>query len=221
MESIGLAHIKGNQRQKLVGIGSADRSVLVWPRISAYAYQCPIRSVMKSQAYQWGETARSAQQRDDRALTRAISPAKRSTVATIRNNQRPYHWKRHNCQRRYVLKYLHLGLNSRAQLALNSERELALNSERELALNSRAQLAPNGRAQLALRSEAHLRPGGRQHKHVGTLSVGDRGRIALARVGSHTRQLASLKLGRIAPVSKWNQHATRGLLLRPPPVGDT
>jgi hypothetical protein len=160
---------------------------------------------MTSQAYQKGETARSAQQRDDRTHTRAISPAKRSTVATIRNNQRPYHWKRHNCQRRYVLKYLHLGLNSRAQLALNSERELAL--------NSRAQLVPRGRAQLA--------PGSRQHKHGGTISVGDRGRIALARVGSHTRQLVSLKLGRIAPVGKWNQHATSGLLLRPPPVGDT
>ncbi len=168
---------------------------------------------MTSQAYQWGETARSAQQRDDRTHTRAISPAKRSTVATIRNNQRPYHWKRHNCQRRYVLKYLHLGLNSRAQLALNSERELAL--------NSRAQLVPNDRAQLALRSEAHLRPGGRQHKHVGTVSVGDRGRITLVRVGSHAQQLASLRLGRIAPVSNRNQRTASSLHLRPPPVGDT
>jgi hypothetical protein len=160
---------------------------------------------MTSKAYQWGETARSAQQKDDRARTRTISPAKRSSVATFRNNQRPYHWKRHNCQRRYVLKYLHLGLNSRAQLALNSERELALNS----------------RAQLALRSEAHLRPSGRQHKYGGTVSVGDRGRIALAKVGSHMQQLASLKIGRIAPASKRNQRATSNLLLRSPPVGDT
>ena len=168
---------------------------------------------MTSQAYQKGETACSVQQRDDRAPARITKPAKQSAAATIGNNRRPYHWERQNRQRRYVLKHLHLGLNSRAQLALNSERELAL--------NSRAQLVPNDRAQLALRSEAHLTPGSRQHKHGGTISVGDRSRIALARVGSHTRQLASLKLGRIAPVSKWNQHATRGLLLRPPPVGDT
>ena len=124
--------------------------------------------------------------------------------ATFCNIQRPYHWKRHNCQRRYALKYLHLGLNSRTQLALNSERELALNS----------------RAQLALRSEAHLRPCGRQHKYGGTVGIGDRGRITLVRVGSHTQQLASLKLGRIATVGKWNQHATSNLHSRPPPVGD-
>jgi hypothetical protein len=103
---------------------------------------------MKSQAYQWGETARSAQQKDDRAYARITEPARQSAAATIRNNQRPYHWKRHNCQRRYVLKYLHLGLNSRAQLALNSERQLTLNS----------------RAHLVLRSEAHLRPCGRQQR---------------------------------------------------------
>jgi hypothetical protein len=138
---------------------------------------------MTSQAYQWGETARGAQQRDDRAYARITKPAKQSAVATFCNIQRPYHWKRHNCQRRYVLKYLHLGLNREAQLTLNS------------------------RAQLALRSEAHLRSG-------------DRSRITLARVGSHKRQLVSLKLGRIAAVGKWNQHATSGLLLRPPPVGD-
>ena len=160
---------------------------------------------MTSQAYQWGETARSAQQRNDRAHARIISPAKRSTAATIRNIQRSYHWKRQNRHRRYVLKYLHLGLNSRAQLALNSERELALNSE----------------AQLALRSKAHLRPSGRQHKYGGTVNIGDRGRITLVRVDSHSRQLVSLKLGRIAPVSKWNQHTASSLHLRPPPIGDT
>jgi hypothetical protein len=175
---------------------------------------------MTSQAYQWGETARSAQQKDDRARARITEPARQSAVATFRNNQRPYHWKRHNCQRRYVLKYLHLGLNSRQRSALRGEAHLALNSERELALNSERQLTLNSRAHLVLRSEAHLRPGGRQHKHGGTLSVGDRGRIALARVGSHTRQLASLKLSRIAPVSKWNQRTASSLLLRPPPVGD-
>jgi hypothetical protein len=151
---------------------------------------------MTSQAYQKGETARSGQQKDDCAPARTISPAHQSTAATIGNNRRPYHWKRHNCQRRYVLKYLHLGLNREAQLTLNS------------------------RAQLALRSEAHLMPCGRQHKYGGTVSVSDGSRITLARVGGHTRQLVSLKLGRIAPVSKWNQYATSGLLLRPPPVGD-
>jgi hypothetical protein len=176
---------------------------------------------MTSQAYQWGETARSVQQRGDRAYARTISPAHQSTVATIGNNRRPYHWKRHNCQRRYALKYLHLGLNSRQRSALRGEAQLALNSERELALNSERELALNSRAQLALRSESYLRPGGRQHKHVGTVSVGDRGRITLARVGNHTQQWASLKLGRIAPVSKWNQCATSSLLLRPPPVGGT
>jgi len=150
---------------------------------------------MTSQAYQKGETARSGQQKDDRAHARTISPAHQSTAATIRNNQRPYHWDRHNYQRRYALKYLHLGLNSRAQLALNSE------------------------AQLALNSEAHLRPGGKRHKYGGTASVGDRGRITLVRVGSHAQQLASSKLGRIAPVGKWNQRATSSLHLRPPPVG--
>lgn len=175
---------------------------------------------MTSQAYQWGETARSAQQRDDRAHARTISPDHQSTAATFCNNQRPYHWKRHNCQRRYVLKYLHLALNSRQRSALNSRAQLALNSERELALNSEAQLALRSEAQLALRSEAQLRPGGRQHKHSGTLSVGDRSRITLVRVGSHAQQLASLMLGRIAPASKWNQHAASSLHLRPPPVGD-
>ena len=159
---------------------------------------------MTSQAYQKGETACSVQQRDDRAPARITKPAKQSAAATIGNNRRPYHWERQNRQRRYVLKHLHLGLNSRAQLALNSERELALNS----------------RAQLALRSEAHLRPCGRQHKYGGTVGIGDRGRITLVRVGSHAQQLVSLKLGRIAAVGKWNQHATSGLLLRPPPVGD-
>ena len=193
-------------------IGSTDQSVLVWPVISAYAYQCPICSRMTNQAYQWGETARSAQQRDDRASARTISPAHRSTAATIRNNRRPYHWKRHNCQRRYILKYLHLGLNSRAQLALRSEAQLALNSERELALNSEARLT--------LRSRAQLRSGGKQHKHGGTVSVSDRSRITLMRVGSHAQQLVSLKLGRIAPASKRNQRTASSLHLRPPPVGN-
>ncbi len=158
---------------------------------------------MTSQAYQWGETARSAQQRDDRAYARITEPARQSDVATFRNNQRPYHGTRENCQSRYVLKYPHLVLNSRTQLALNSERELALNS----------------RAQLALRSEAHLRPCGRQRKYVGTVGIGDRGRITLVRVGSHAQQLASLRLGRIAPVGKWNQCATSSLHSRPSPVG--
>jgi hypothetical protein len=142
---------------------------------------------MTSQAYQWGETARSAQQKDDRAPARTISPAKRSTAATFCNIQRPYHWEHHNCQRRYALKYLHLGLNSRAQLAL--------------------------------RSEAHLRPCGRQHKYGGTVGIGDRGRITLVRVGSHAQQLASLMLGRIAPVGRRNQRATSSLHSRPSPVG--
>jgi hypothetical protein len=168
---------------------------------------------MTSQAYQWGETARGAQQREDRAPARITKAAERSAAATFCNIQRPYHWKRHNCYRRYVLKYLHLGLNSRQQLALNGERELAL--------NSRAQLAPRGRAQLALRSEAHLRLGGRQRKHGGTVGVGERGRITLVRVGSHAQQLASVKLGRIAPASKRNQRTASSLLLRPPPAGDT
>ena len=163
---------------------------------------------MRSQAYQWGETARSAQQRDDRAHARTISPAKRSTAATFRNiqppttfggilasrttfrnNRRTYHWKRHNCQRRYVLKYLHLGLNSEARLTLRS------------------------RAQLALRSEPHPRPGSRRYKHIGTVSIGDRGRITLVRVDSHAQQLASPKLSRIAPVSKRNQCAASSLHL--------
>jgi hypothetical protein len=46
---------------------------------------------MRSQAYQWGETARSAQQKNDRAPARIISPAKQSTAAIFRNIQRPYH----------------------------------------------------------------------------------------------------------------------------------
>ncbi len=98
-------------------ISTGDQSALDWPFISGYAYQCPICSGMTSQAYQWGETARSAQQTNDRAHARTISPAHQSTAITIRNNQRPYHWNHHNCHRRYVLKYLHLGLNSRAHLA--------------------------------------------------------------------------------------------------------
>jgi hypothetical protein len=144
---------------------------------------------MTSQAYQKGETACGAQQRDDRAYARITKAAERSAAATIGNNRRPYHGTRENCQPRYALKYLHL--------------------------------VPHGRAQLALRSDAHLRHGDSWRKYGGTLSVGDRGRIALARVGSHTRQLASLKLGRIAPASKWNQCATSSLHSRPPPVGDT
>jgi hypothetical protein len=140
-------------------------------------------------------------QKSNAAIFRNIQPPTTpkcvlASRATFCNIQRRYHWKRHNCQRRYVLKYLHLGLNREAQLTLNS------------------------RAQLALRSGAHLGPGGRRHKHGGMVSVSDRGRITLVRVGSHARHLALLKLGRIAPVGRWNQHATSGLLLRPPPVGD-
>jgi hypothetical protein len=141
-------------------------------------------------------------QKSNAAIFRNIQPPTTpkgvlASRATFRNIQRPYHWKRHNCQRRYALKYLHL------------------------ALNSRAQLAPRSRAQLALHSEAHLRPCGRQHKRSGTVSVSDRSRITLVREGGHSQQLASLRLGRIAPASKRNQRATSGLLLRPPPVGDT
>ncbi len=81
---------------------------------------------MTSQAYQKGETACGAQQRDDRAYARITKPAERSAAATIGNNRRPYHWERQNRQRRYVLKYLHLGPNSRQQLALNGECRLLL-----------------------------------------------------------------------------------------------
>jgi len=152
---------------------------------------------MTNQAYQWGETARSAQQKDDRAPARITKPAKQSAVATIRNNQRPYHWKRHNCQRRYALKYLHLGLNSRAQLALNSERQLALNSRAHLAAHSRSLST------------------------VDTVGVGYCHRITPVKVGNHAQQLASPDAGRIAPVSKWNRRAASSLHSRPPPVGGT
>jgi hypothetical protein len=40
---------------------------------------------MTSQAYQTGEAARSAQRRDDRARSRTIPAAKRSTAVTFRN----------------------------------------------------------------------------------------------------------------------------------------
>ncbi len=157
-------------------------------------------------------------QKSNAAIFRNIQPTTTlkgvlASRATIRNIQRPYQWERHNCQQRYVLKYLHLELNREAQLTLNSERELALNSEARLTLRSRAQLA--------LRSEAHLTPGSRQHKYGGTVGIGDRGRITLMRVGSHAQQLASLMLGRIAPASKRNQRTASSLHLRPPPVGDT
>jgi hypothetical protein len=153
----------------------------------------------------------------------------RSNAAIFRNIQRPYHWKRHNCQRRYALKYLHLGLNSRQQLALNGERELALNSEAQLALRSRAQLALNSERQLALNSRAHLVAHSRRQlaAHSRSLSTIDTAgvshchRIMPVKVGNHAQQLASPNAGRIAPVSKRNQRATSGLLLRPPPVGDT
>jgi hypothetical protein len=125
---------------------------------------------MTSQAYQKGETARGAQQRDDRAPARITKPAKQSAVATIGNNRRPYHWKRHNCQRRYVLKYLHLGPNSRQQLALNGESGLLLRnpppigsqtigrSEHHLARISEHHLARISEHHLARISEHHLRP---------------------------------------------------------------
>jgi len=46
---------------------------------------------MTSQAYQTGDAAHSAQGRDDRARSRTIPAAKRSTAATFRNIQGPYH----------------------------------------------------------------------------------------------------------------------------------
>jgi hypothetical protein len=108
---------------------------------------------MTSQAYQAGEAARSAQRRDDRARTRTIPAAKRSTAATFRNIQCPYHWKRQNRQPRYVLKYLHLGLNSRQQLALNGEGRLLLRNPEAMGspagATSRHQLARESRHQLA------------------------------------------------------------------------
>ena len=109
---------------------------------------------MTSQAYQKGETARGVQQKDDRAHARTISPAHQSTVATIGNIQRPYHWKRHNCQRRYVLKYLHLGLNSRQQLALNGESGLLLRNPPPIG----SQTIGRSEHRLARISEHRLRP---------------------------------------------------------------
>jgi hypothetical protein len=125
---------------------------------------------MTSQAYQKGETARGVQRRDDRAYARITKAAERSAAATIGNNRRPYHWKRHNCQRRYVLKYLHLGLNSRQQLALNGECRLLLRnpppigsqtigrSEHHLARISEHHLARISEHHLARFSEPRLRP---------------------------------------------------------------
>jgi hypothetical protein len=42
---------------------------------------------MTSQAYQWGETTRGVQQRDDRAYARITKAAERSAAATFRNIQ--------------------------------------------------------------------------------------------------------------------------------------
>jgi hypothetical protein len=81
---------------------------------------------MTSQAYQKGETARGVQQRDDRAPARATKAAKRSTAATFRNIQRPYHREAHVCGSRCALKYLHLAANSKRQAASNGESRLLL-----------------------------------------------------------------------------------------------
>jgi hypothetical protein len=54
----------------------------------------------------------AAHRKNVRAHT--ASPAHSLRLETIRNNWRPYHWTRWNCQRRYVLKYLHLWANSSA-----------------------------------------------------------------------------------------------------------
>ncbi len=207
------------QRQKLVGIGSADRSALDWPRISVYAYQCPIRSRMTSQAYQWGETARSAQQRDDRAPARITKPAKQSAVATIRNNQRPCHWKRHNCRRRYTLKYLHLALNSRQQLTPNSRQQLTRNSRAHIGSNSRAHIVAHSMAHLVRNSRAHLAAHGRQFSNAGTVSVSCCHRITPVSVGNRVRRFGSPNCGGITPVGEQNWHATSRLHLRSPPVG--
>jgi hypothetical protein len=115
---------------------------------------------MTSQAYQTGEAARSAQWKDDRAYARITKPAKQSAVATIGNNRRPYHWKRRNRQPRYVLKYLHLGLNSGQQLAPNGEGRLLLRNPEAIGspagATSRHQLARESRHQLARESRHQL-----------------------------------------------------------------
>jgi hypothetical protein len=115
---------------------------------------------MTSQAYQKGETARSVQQRDDRAYARITKPAERSAAATIGNNRRPYHQTRKSRQSRYSLKYLQAAPNSRSQTAPNSRRCLTLNSEHYSTRNGERRLLPGivppiG-SQTATRSEHHL-----------------------------------------------------------------
>lgn len=63
-------NLQSDQQQsksKARQISACDRSALVWPRISAYAYQCQIGGGMISQDYQQWQAGRWVQQRDDRA----------------------------------------------------------------------------------------------------------------------------------------------------------
>jgi hypothetical protein len=58
------------------------------------------------------------------ARANITSPTQGSTLATIRNNQRPYHRKAQGRGLRYALKYLDLAANGKRQTAPNSEGRL-------------------------------------------------------------------------------------------------
>lgn len=167
-----------------MGIGSADRSALDWPVISAYAYQCQIGGGMISQAYQQGQAGRRAPHRDDRARTRAIWLA----VLAIACN---------------VLKYIVRRCRI-AQVGVRNWRpwfERLTVGERSYLQRARAANVSDCCA-TGWHGKRNWRRAVREANGCG---------IAPVSVGNHAQQLSSPSYGRIAPDGEQNRRATVGI----------
>jgi hypothetical protein len=183
-------------------ISHSDRSTLVWPLISAYAYQCPICSGMKSQAYQWNglyhETRRKRQRLN----------VLKYIYSTLNSRQQLTPNSRQQLTRNGEA---HLVAHSRAYLAAHGEAHITRNSRAHIGSSSRAHIMAHSRAHLVRNSRAHLARNSRAHLAAH--------RIRPVSVGNRAQQLGSPNCCGITPVGEQNWHATSRLHLRSPPVG--
>ncbi len=167
-----------------MGIGSADRSALDWPVISAYAYQCQIGGGMISQAYQQWQAGRRALHRDDRARTRAIWLA---VLAIVCN----------------VLKYI----VRRCRIAQVGVRNWRQWFER-LTVGERNYLQ---RAWAVSVSDCCTMGWHGKRNWSRPVREANGCRIAPVSVGNHAQQLSSPSHGRIAPGGEQNRRAAVGI----------